>query len=184
MARLLLVGLVASMAGIALVAPTGGSLLSRVIVALVAIALTAAALAHWLLWGGLPNQRGARFQHTYSSIPALEKFLKHHSTTFPEDGKIKIVIVFELLNPALELLPVFIDATCWEGLEVSFGVVLRGEGGGLDGVVAAGFVVDLSDHGFDGDVAIISHVVATVAGVLSVRVLNCEDKLENRALFR
>jgi hypothetical protein len=62
-------------------------------------------------------------------------------------------------------------------------VALRGEGGGLDGVVAAGFVVDLSDYGFDGDVAIISHVVATVAGVLSVRVLNCEDKLENRALF-
>jgi hypothetical protein len=62
--------------------------------------------------------------------------------------------------------------------------LLRGEGGGLNRVVAAGFVVNLSDYSFNGDIAIISHVVATVAGVLCVRVLNCEDKLESRALLR
>jgi membrane associated rhomboid family serine protease len=62
--------------------------------------------------------------------------------------------------------------------------LLRGEGGSLNGVVLAGFVVNLSDYGFDGNVAIISHVVATLAGVLGVRVFDREDKLENRALFR
>jgi hypothetical protein len=62
--------------------------------------------------------------------------------------------------------------------------LLRGEGGGLDRVVAAGFVVDLSDYGFNSDVAIISYVIATLAGVLSVRVLNREDELESRALLR
>jgi hypothetical protein len=46
------------------------------------------------------------------------------------------------------------------------------------------FVVNLSDYSFNSNIAVISYVVATLAGIFSVRVLNCEDKLESRALLR
>jgi hypothetical protein len=63
-----------------------------------------------------------RFQHTYSSITALKKFLKHHSTAFPENSEIKIAIFFKFLYTTLDFGPIFelIREERWTNLEVSF----------------------------------------------------------------
>jgi hypothetical protein len=63
-------------------------------------------------------------------------------------------------------------------------LLLKGKDSSFNKVIIVGFIISLSNYSFDSNIAIILHIIVTLVGVLSVRILNYEDKLENRVLFR